>query len=481
MHLPFVPDRLRPPYKIGMFWRFFLLMFLSSCIVTGLFMVVANYIEVNRLEARIGAPSLEARIREKFTVMLPVLEQADGYPTLCEHVLRSLAFDVFAGPVLAKDGPNTLPKMVAATRFSMVYRRRQQVVCSYPARLQAPADKSGASRFTVREEDGGLHLDALIRSAATPDAALQTTLHIVGPRAALKKGDEFSWNLMFLFIGVLNLACAFSLVPLLVKRIRRAQAAARLWADGDINARIIDFQRDEFGALTRSFNHLANSFSEVIKIKQDLAASNERNKLARDLHDTAKQRAFALNLHLTALKSIGSSNPQESLKIATTALVLVQNLQSDLSSVIKRLSASTIAEIGIRRVLAGEFATLLDRSTLRWRLDVPDNIDSDLQGFPQFTQQVFLIAIEAATNALKHAGAHTVAIALAREGRVYRLAIEDDGIGIDAGALDRTGMGLANMRLRANSLPDGTFDLAPGTAGAGTRVLVTFTLEMKQP
>jgi len=467
MHLPFVPDRLRPPYKIGMFWRFFLLMFLSSCIVTGLFMVVANYIEVHRLEARIASPSLDARINEKFAAMLPVLEQADGHPALCEHVLRSLAFDVFAGPVLAKDGPNTLPKMVAGTRFSMVYRRGQQVVCSFPAGLQVPDDRNGASRFTVRTEDGGLHLDALTRNAATPDAALHTTLHIVGPRAALKKGDEFSWNLMFLFIGVLNLACAFSLVPLLVKRIRRAQAAARLWADGDINARIVDFQRDEFGALTRSFNHLANSFSEVIKIKQDLAASNERNKLARDLHDTAKQRAFALNLHLTALKSIGSANPQESLKIATTALVLVQNLQSDLS--------------GIRRVLAGEFATLLDRSPLRWRLDVPDDIDADLQGFPQFAQQVFLIAIEAATNALKHAGARTVAIALAREGRVYRLAIEDDGIGIDAGALDRTGMGLANMRLRANSLPDGTFDLAPGTAGAGTRVLVTFTLEMKQP
>lgn len=462
-----------------MFWRFFLLMFLASCVVTGLFMVVANYIEVHRLEERIASPQLAARISEKFTAMLPVLEQAEGHPALCEHVLRSLASDVFAGPVLAKDGPNTLPKMVAGARYGMVYLRRQQVVCSYPAGLPGPADRNGASRSTVREEQGGLHLDSLIRNAAIPDAELQTTLHIVGPRAALKKGDEFSWNLMFLFIGVLNLACAFSLVPLLVKRIRRAQAAARQWADGDINARITDYQCDEFGALTRSFNHLANSFSEVIKIKQDLAASNERNRLARDLHDTAKQRAFALNLHLTALKSIGSANPQESLNIATTALVLVHNLQSDLSGVIKRLSASTIAEIGLRRVLHGEIATLLDRSPLRWRLDVPDAIDADLQGFPQLTQQVFLIAIEAATNALKHAGAQHIAIALAREGRVYRLAIEDDGIGIDACAPDRTGMGLANMRLRANSLPDGTFDLAPGAAGAGTRVLVTFTLEMQ--
>lgn len=469
-----------------MFWRFLALMFISSFVVTGAFIAVANYLDTVHLEERIASRSFEASVHAGFVAMLPLLQKAEIDEALCGQVLHALTYDIFSGRTLDKYGPNTLDKMVRNSRLQMAYIKNKKVICAYPAKLNsASGDKylrlegnlPDAPQLILKNENGGTHLSSFIQLADHPEAMLHTELHIFDALGALNKGDDFYWNGLLLFIALLNLACAVTLVPLLVKRIKLAQKAARQWADGDTTARIHDTRNDEFGDLAKSFNHLADSFSEVIKIKQDLAASDERNKLARDLHDTAKQRAFALSIQLTILKSMGESHPEESLKIASTALAIVHNLQSDLSGVIKRLSASTIAEIGIRRVLQNEVSTLLDHSRIAWLLSVPDEINRVLQASPQLTQQVFLIAIEAVTNALKHSGAHNIAIALARDAASISLTVSDDGTGLDYAKIGGAGMGLANMRLRATSLPNGRFDMSRDKDRGGTVITVTFTLE----
>jgi signal transduction histidine kinase len=72
---------------------------------------------------------------------------------------------------------------------------------------------------------------------------------------------------------------------------------------------------------------------------------------------------------------------------------------------------------------------------------------------------------------LRHAGAGAVEITLRREADRVRLAIADNGRGIAADHV--SGMGLSNMRERAEALPGGRFELdAP--AGRGTRVTVSF-------
>lgn len=456
--------------------------------MTGIFMVVANYLDAIKLEKKVSSAELEGSIKSGFVIFAPLLAAAEHNIPLCENVLRSFSSDIFSNRVLAKEGSNSLETMIFSHRFQLIYSRNGKKFCSYPRStvelnakekvfLSINPKSMPLDGFEVRKENGGMHLISSIQAEGFQQATLLTNLHVYGPQGALKKGDDFSWNLMFLFIATLNISCAFTLVPLLVGRIKRAQAAAKKWTAGDIKARIQDNRNDEFGDLAMSFNQLADSFEEVIKIKQDLAASDERNKLARDLHDTAKQRAFALNLQLTALKSIGNSNAQESGKIISTALVLIGSLQYDLASVIKRLSASTISEMGFRQVLVKEIGALLGKSNMQWEIDIADDINDAMQKFPQLTQQIFLIAIEAVANALRHADAHYVYIAISQERGRYLLIISDDGCGINLPIVSNTGMGLSSMRLRAHSLPNGKFSIITGSAPSSTTVHVTFDLD----
>lgn len=156
-------------------------------------------------------------------------------------------------------------------------------------------------------------------------------------------------------------------------------------------------------------------------------------------------------------------------------MTLVRQLQSDLAGVIQRLSGSTLAEAGVRAVLAEEVPALLDGSGIGWTVDIADDVDAALREAPEISQQVLLIAIEAVANAREHARARRVAIALAGDPSGFVLDVSDDGEGFDVRNPARVGMGLVNMRARARALPHGAFEIASAPT-SGTRVSVTFRL-----
>jgi signal transduction histidine kinase len=81
------------------------------------------------------------------------------------------------------------------------------------------------------------------------------------------------------------------------------------------------------------------------------------------------------------------------------------------------------------------------------------------------------IALETLNNVFKHARAHTVTLALRREGRTVMLEVADDGVGFDAGAVQgRGGLGLGGMAERAAQI--GGRLIMESTPGQGTRVRV---------
>lgn len=447
-----------PPFwkrrQVGMFWRFLAAMFASSCLGTLVFVGAMTAWEELHLRQAFSSGTVQRRMDAGFARALPLLRQAAATPSLCATVLRTLSHDIFGEDILRRDSANSLAQLLRADRFAITYARGGQVVCAYPR----PAGTAGTVLQSVTDP-----------AAVQPDR-LSAEIRLYDTWMALRRNPA-PWNTILLFVAVLNLSCAFALVPLLVRRIRRAQAIAREWRNGRIHARIEDDRQDEFGDLANSFDRLADAIADVIRVKQELAAADERNRLAQDLHDTAKQRAFALNLQLTALK--GAQLPETAGTITATSLVLVRQLQNDLASIIQRLSASTIAESGIRKLVDDEMHALLANSGIGWTVDIPDAIAVALQRVPQVAQQVFLIAMEAVANALKHAGAGQIRVSLAAHAGGGVLAVQDDGCGFDVASAGIRGMGLANMRLRARSLPDGHLSIT-SSAAAGTSVHVRF-------
>nr|WP_314543061.1 histidine kinase [uncultured Massilia sp.] len=452
-----------------MFWRFFIAMFLASTVGMTAFGAGLHYLDNQRTRTTLASEAFMDHARQAFDGAAPLLRFAAANPATCEDALRLFMADLFPQGSLPNAGANALPQLLADGRAAFSYANADGVGCSYPhgAHVDASAARvDGVAQPVKRNYQ-------VLLGAGGDRLALRLRLH--GPLSALAHSPTSAWTVGFSLIVVLNLACAATLVPLLVRRIRRAQRAARAWTQGDTRVRIADTVNDEFGDLTRSFNRLADSFAEVIRVKQHLAAADERNRLARELHDTAKQRAFALSLQLTALKSKAAQDPERRERIVATSVTLVRQLQSDLAGVIQRLSGSTLAEAGVRAVLAEEVPALLDGSSVGWTVDIADEVDAALREVPEISQQVLLIAIEAVANAREHARARRVAISLARAPAGFTLEVTDDGEGFDVHNPARVGMGLVNMRARARALPHGAFSIASAPA-SGTRVSVAFSL-----
>jgi signal transduction histidine kinase len=454
-----------------MFWRFLIAMFLASTVGMVAFGVGLHYIDNQRTRTTLASDAFMDHARHAFDDAAPLLRFAAANPATCEDALRLLMADLFPVGSLPNNGANALQQLLADGRAAFAYTGTAGRGCSYPH--GAPVDASAARVDGVAQPHKRSY--QVLLGAGGDRLAFRLRLH--GPLSALAHSPSSAWTVGFSLIVVLNLACAATLVPLLVRRIRRAQRAARAWTQGDTRMRIRDTINDEFGDLAHSFNRLADSFAEVIRVKQHLAAADERNRLARELHDTAKQRAFALSLQLTALKSAAAQEPVRRERIVATSLTLVRQLQSDLAGVIQRLSGSTLAEAGVRAVLAEEVPALLDGSGIGWDVAIADEVDAALREAPEIAQQVLLIAIEAVANARAHAQAQRVTIGLTRSDGTYALQVADDGAGFDVRNPARVGMGLVNMRARARGLPQGEFAIDSAPA-AGTRVAVVFGLEL---
>jgi signal transduction histidine kinase len=112
--------------------------------------------------------------------------------------------------------------------------------------------------------------------------------------------------------------------------------------------------------------------------------------------------------------------------------------------------------------LREQVAMQLEISGVQGRLDFPEHLPAH-QVSATFRRNMVLIVKEALNNALKHAGASEISVALTLESGVLRLRLTDNGRGFDPSATARGGNGLGNMARRTRDI-HGTFELnsAPG-------------------
>jgi signal transduction histidine kinase len=192
----------------------------------------------------------------------------------------------------------------------------------------------------------------------------------------------------------------------------------------------------------------------------------ERQRLARDLHDTVKQKAFALNLQLaTARRQLGEHAAGERVMQAER---LSQQIQHELVQILDELRSSD-AELPFIERLRMRALDWAQSSGMALELQL-----GEVPPMPATTEDTLLrIADEALANVMRHSRASSTRLALRREAGNLVLEIADNGRGASDDA--PAGMGLANMRERAQSLPGGRF--AFDTNARGTRVEITFSIE----
>jgi signal transduction histidine kinase len=271
-----------------------------------------------------------------------------------------------------------------------------------------------------------------------------------------------SWLLLFL------VGSAWFLRQRVLARIARIDAAAQAWSRGDFAPQLTDDSGDELGQLARDLNRMAANLKALFATRAQLATLEERRRLARDLHDTVKQKVFALSLQLAAARE-GSDAARRQQRLDEAA-TLVEEIQRELEDQLRELREDAGAAEDLVPALQRRLEDFARRSGRALDLDLPDRLNLA----PAHTEALLRIVDEALANSWRHSEARRVRVSVRRSAQAIELEIADDGRG---GARESAlGMGLANMRQRAGSLPGAEFLIVSPEDG-GTRVRLRFTVE----
>lgn len=308
---------------------------------------------------------------------------------------------------------------------------------------------------------------APIATNGTLDGYLLLELSLPVPWHRFLLDLSLEWPIVLGYLLVFGIASSFFLATWVTRRLNRVAQAATAWSRGDFADRIGDTSRDELGHLSNLLDAMALELKDLLRSRAQLATLAERARLARDLHDTVKQKAFALSMQLAgARRQLGEHPANERVAQAEK---LGQQIQQELALILDELRAgdSDLPFAARLRARAQEWAQLSGM-----RLDVEIEEIPALSAAQEDT--LLRIADEALANVLRHSGANHAGVSLRRVQRNAELSIVDNGRG--AGDDARPGMGISNMRERAESLPAGRFEFS--SADGGTRVGIHFsTLE----
>lgn len=199
---------------------------------------------------------------------------------------------------------------------------------------------------------------------------------------------------------------------------------------------------------------------------QQLAVREERDRLARELHDGVIQSLFSIGMGLESARGLIDHDPDRVRGRIDTAVDAIDAAIRELRSHIFRLRPNQAATLGFERgllELAREFEV---NALVRPILDVPSAIDARVP--ERIVPDVLQIVRETLTNAARHAKASHVVVRIAVDEEL-RLEIEDDGVGFDTDRL-AVGRGLENVRDRVDAL-DGRLRIE-SAPGEGTMVHV---------
>ena len=293
----------------------------------------------------------------------------------------------------------------------------------------------------------------------------------------LRFPDDIHYELIFVF-GAVGIIISFLVNNWIVQRalepLDRLQASVDAVRAGDRSVRVAlgDNSDERFDRLADTFNQMLDRQEENARELQQLsrrllqAQEDERQRLARDLHDEAAQALTSLLVHLRLLER--AHTPEEAQQRVLE---------------LRELTAQALDEV--RRVALDLRPTILDDlglgPALEWRVDEFNRADGVRatvhlnrleQRLPRETElALYRVGQEALNNVAKHAGARTVNVRLHNADDAVILEIADDGCGFDPGQRyeDRVrGLGLAGMHERM-AMVGGTLSIA-SRADCGTTI-----------
>lgn len=205
---------------------------------------------------------------------------------------------------------------------------------------------------------------------------------------------------------------------------------------------------------------------------QELAVMQERNRLARDLHDAVTQTLFSASLIADALPSTWESDPNQGRELLKELRQLSRGALAEMRTLLLELRPAALVETPLDSLLR----QLCEAAAGRAGLLVKVNVAGSCKLPPDAHIAFYRIAQEALNNILKHSRATNVAVGLncrrSEDREIVEFLISDDGRGFDPTQIPPDHFGLRNIRERAQAI-GAEFDLQ-SQPGHGTRIQVVW-------
>jgi len=244
---------------------------------------------------------------------------------------------------------------------------------------------------------------------------------------------------------------------------------------GYIIVQLVSIQREQREALERAYKQQARANLRLQRYAvalEELTISRERNRMARELHDTLAHSLSAVTVQLEAVRSLWDVNPIAAEDMLDRADEAARRGLTEARRALQDLRASPLQDLGLSLALRELANTAAERAGVSLTLDLPEqNLDSLP---PAVEQGVYRIAQETLENIVRHSEARSIVFRLELTRESLSLTISDDGRGIDSTVLRQSadgsqdGLGLRGMQERA-TLIGGSLEITR-QEGQGTLV-----------
>jgi signal transduction histidine kinase len=257
--------------------------------------------------------------------------------------------------------------------------------------------------------------------------------------------------------------------------------AAMMSIVGYTIVRLVSIQREQQVALAEAYARQAavnQRLKQYATTLEELTISRERNRLARELHDTLAHSLSAVTVQLEAVRSLWQVDPQRARRMLDEADEIIRRGLTEARRAMQDLRASPLQESGLVVALQGLAETAAERCGASLEMHLPVRMEGNLS--PTVEQGVYRIAQEALENIVRHAEARSIVVRLERTDHRLALTVQDDGRGMNGDAPDPSGlgpqgrMGLRGMEERANVI-GGQLEISSGES-QGTIVYLTVPL-----
>jgi NarL family two-component system sensor histidine kinase LiaS len=287
-------------------------------------------------------------------------------------------------------------------------------------------------------------------------------------------------GLSFFILIFLGALVGFLYGTRFIQRLEQVRESIIQYERGNFSYRVLSLGHDELGEIGQHLNQMAERLEQQVASLQKLTTektewqtkmtqavlTEERERLARELHDTISQQLFAISMMSSAILANNKQISIQKNKQLRVIEKLAGDAQQEMRALLMHLRPATLEGKGLKDGLEDLLLEVQEKQALEVSWEI-----AEFAPLPRgIEDHLFRIVQEGLSNVLRHAKASKVHVRLIQRSQYLHLKIIDNGIGFEPSKTKISSYGLKSITERANEIGGiGEFLSLPGK---GTQIYV---------